>query len=884
MRRLLVILLLLAIGAAAVWTLLRWSRTTSPASDPWTAIPHRSALIVEIPDALATWDRFTHTSQHWSSIEQIPAVAAVGHLMAQAVARTENDAAFRGSLQGIPLLVAVMRTGSEQVDLLITCVPKVGSGVPMRTLAELLKVDEAAWNTLKDGGTVQCRPDTSLPALSVCVQQGICLVATSPAMMDEALLQLKNGHTITQEPLLREAMNTLGSGADAHVLVHLERAKAMLHTWWRPAELDAHESPTGWVALDLRARPDALLLSGLILPDTTHATLTTLAHQGTGRNDIGRHLPLEVAAWDVRQIHDGERFLRDLGVGSDSIITSWGPNLFNWVDGCIGIAQSADTASHGARTWALFQTSDPEGAAKEINALCPDGVHCDTLHHRGTRLTQLPVSHAYERLLGPAYAAFDRPWWSILGDVIVLAPTPEVLHTAIDAWNDGRTLAEDARTNAWTERIASTAGRTLRWDIARYGPRLGGGLKPEIAATFNTQQAIWQRMGGLAVQLSPGQHGRTHLTIGLEHAPAERHSSGIHWSTPVPPGVNRVPDILLNHTNNTREVLVQDAEHTIHLLSSSGKVLWKYPLDGPIMGEVHQVDRFKNGKLQLLLNTAGHIHLIDRNGKDVGGFPIKLPQQATAPLAVFDYEKNKEYRIVIGLADGRVVNYGMDGASTTGWEAPQLGDPTTNAVRHLRIKNKDHLLLVDGRGRVKLLDRRGNEREHTQLELGSGARVLQVLPGLELNTSRILWADTTGTLYDATLNGAPKALCSAGNNTLGDLGDDGNFDIMRIRADSLIVTHGSQQVLSRSFGAALGPQVHRYGSATGKYYGVLFPQRGQVTLLDDSGRELEGFPLPGTTLFNIADLDLDGVLELVTLTADGQVVAYNAWPSTRVVR
>ena len=29
----------------------------------------------------------------------------------------------------------------------------------------------------------------------------------------------------------------------------LERAKAMLHTWWRPAELDAHESPTGWVAL-----------------------------------------------------------------------------------------------------------------------------------------------------------------------------------------------------------------------------------------------------------------------------------------------------------------------------------------------------------------------------------------------------------------------------------------------------------------------------------------------------------------------------------------------------------------------------------------------------------------------------------------------------------
>ena len=51
-----------------------------------------------------------------------------------------------------------------------------------------------------------------------------------------------------------------------------------------------------------------------------------------------------------------------------------------------------------------------------------------------------------------------------------------------------------------------------------------------------------------------------------------------------------------------------------------------------------------------------------------------------------------------------------------------------------------------------------------------------------------------------------------------------------------------------------------------------------VTLIDDSGRELDGFPLRGATPFSIADLDLDGTLELVTVTADGHVVAYNALP------
>lgn len=884
MRRLPVILLLLAVCAAVVWTLFRWNRTSIAAADPWSAMPQRSAVILEIPDAWVTWDRFTHTSQHWSSIEHIPAVAAMGRLMAQTTARAENDAALRASLHEVTLLTSVMRTGGEQVDLLLACVPRSVDGVPLRTFAELLKMDEAALNALKDGGTIQCRPDTALPVLSVSVQQGIWLLATSPAMMDEALLQLKSGSSITREPLLREAMNTLGGGADAHVLVHLERAKSLLHTWWKPAMIDAHDLPTGWVALDLRARPDAFLLSGLILPDTAHTSLTAIAHQGTGRNDLGRYLPLEVTTWDVQRIQDGERYLRDLAMASDSTITTLAPNLFNWVSGSVGLASSGDTMGRRGRTWALFQTDDPEGAAAEIRKLCPDGMTCDTLGHRGTRLTQLPVMGAYERLLGPAYVAFQQPWWSVLGDVVVFAPTPEVLRTAIDAWNDGRTLAEDARTNAWTERIASTAGRTLRWDVARCWKHFGEELKTGPAAAYIAESATWQRLGGLAVQLTPAQHGRTHITIGLEHAPVEQRSTGIHWSTPLPPGITRKPDILRNHTNNTREVLVQDSEHRIHLLGSSGKVLWKYQLDGPIMGEVHQVDRFKNGKLQLLLNTAGRVYLIDRNGRDVGGFPITLPEKATAPLGVFDYEGTKEYRVLIALANGRVLNYGMDGTPTTGWEAPRLGSPATNAVQHLRIKNKDYLLVVDGDGKVKLVDRRGSERDHTGLELGTSAKVQHVAPGLELNSTRIIWADTGGTLYEAALNGKPKVLSRAGHNTLGQPGDDGAFDIVRISGDSLIVSRGTRNIVSRGFGTALAPGVCRYALGRGTIYGVVLPEREQVTLVDDSGRELDGFPLRGATPFSIADLDLDGTLELVTVTADGHVVAYNALPPATTAR
>ncbi len=341
MRRLLTVLLLLAIAGATAWTLYRWNSTTTTQADAWSAIPERAAVIIEVPDAWVTWDRFTHTSQHWTTLEHLPAMAAVARLMAQTTTRAENDAALRAAITDVTMLVALMRTGNEKVDVLLACAPRMLDGVPMRTFAELLKIDEAAISTLQQGGVVQCTPDTALTSLSIALREGVWLVASSPAMMDEALLHAKSGSNITRDPLVKEAMNTMGGGADAHVLVHLERARGLLHTWWKPGVIDRYDPPTGWVALDVSARPDAFLLSGLILPDTAHTMLTMIDAQGSGRNDLGRWLPVEVSAWDVQQVSDGEAYLRANGTASDSAITTLGPNLFNWVNGSFGLPTAA---------------------------------------------------------------------------------------------------------------------------------------------------------------------------------------------------------------------------------------------------------------------------------------------------------------------------------------------------------------------------------------------------------------------------------------------------------------------------------------------------------------------------------------------------------------
>jgi hypothetical protein len=523
--------------------------------------------------------------------------------------------------------------------------------------------------------------------------------------------------------------------------------------------------------------------------------------------------------------------------------------------------------------WALFRTDDAEGATDALLARCPMG--CDTLNYRGVRMAQLPVAHAYERLLGPSYAFLERPWWCVLGDVVVMASGPEALRTSVDAWNDGHTLAEDTRTTEWTQRIASTAGRTMRWDVARDRHAFGIGLRDVPHEAFVGQDSILQQLGGLSVQISPAQHGHLNVAIALQFAPLEERSTNVIWNTALKAAVRRKPDIVRNHNNNSREVLVQDVEHRLYLVSSTGRILWTRDLEDPILGAVQQVDRFRNGKLQLLFNTAGRIHLIDRNGKDVGGFPVALASPATAPIAVFDYDGERDYRIVVPTADGKVLNYGLEGTKVKGWDPPELASPSANSAQHIRIRNKDYIVVVDGQGAVQLLDRRGSDRERSTLQLGHAPVLRTIVSGLELMSTSILWADSSGALYQGRLDGTRTTL-SVGHGTvhLGPASEDGSFDLVRLVGDSILLTHGKTTTLLRTFGVDILPDLNLYQLGGGSAFGLVLPERQLVTLLDRGGAELQGMPVQGAAPFSIADLNLDGTLELVTVTLDGHLVAY----------
>ena len=70
MRRALILLVLIAVSGGVAWLLMHWDGAVASSADPWRAVPAEAAVIIEAPDALASWDRFSHTSLQWRSWEK----------------------------------------------------------------------------------------------------------------------------------------------------------------------------------------------------------------------------------------------------------------------------------------------------------------------------------------------------------------------------------------------------------------------------------------------------------------------------------------------------------------------------------------------------------------------------------------------------------------------------------------------------------------------------------------------------------------------------------------------------------------------------------------------------------------------------------------------
>lgn len=79
---------------------------------------------------------------------------------------------------------------------------------------------------------------------------------------------------------------------------------------------------------------------------------------------------------------------------------------------------------------------------------------------------------------------------------------------------------------------------------------------------------------------------------------------------------------------------------------SNKKRRWQQDFDGKLNGDPQIIDLLDNGQQQLLFNTASHIYLVNMNGENHEGFPVKLDEEASNTVSYYRWKGVGNFIIV----------------------------------------------------------------------------------------------------------------------------------------------------------------------------------------------------------------------------------------------
>lgn len=153
------------------------------------------------------------------------------------------------------------------------------------------------------------------------------------------------------------------------------------------------------------------------------------------------------------------------------------------------------------------------------------------------------------------------------------------------------------------------------------------------------------------------------------------------------------PLLVNNKQTKQKEILLLDAKNNVMLISQEGQIRWSKELEGVLVGDVKEVDLFRNGKVQYLIGTSEKIYCLDRLGRDVQGFPWVLPKnEMISGYSVIDYERNKKYRVLVSGVSGDLYLYDKSHKNLKGWTPVKTSGSFSTTPTHLRVRGKDYIV------------------------------------------------------------------------------------------------------------------------------------------------------------------------------------------------
>lgn len=326
-------------------------------------------------------------------------------------------------------------------------------------------------------------------------------------------------------------------------------------------------------------------------------------------------------------------------------------------------------------------------------------------NYAGYQIKLIDYKNFLYQLFYPLAPPSEQTFFAQVGKYLILSESVELIKSFIDDMDTEDTWGKSVEWNKFLNTTLQESNVTVFLDGKLTSVFLRNRLNTKWRSIFDANDFMGIDKG--AFQLSRLETNY-YLNTSLQFLnPSHTQSSLIKTTYNFGAKIVTQPKIVRNHISKDIEIVMQDSAHNLYLLSKDLKTLWKKPINDHIV-DVKQLDFYANGKLQLFFTTKKQVHVIDRLGNFVDGFPKSIDANSRIEHSqLVDYDRSKRYRYLLTEEVGDLLLSDKNGNLLEGWNPRKLNGRMLVAARHYRILGKDYFLAVTRNGVVNLMNRRG---------------------------------------------------------------------------------------------------------------------------------------------------------------------------------
>ncbi|MDC0584693.1 DUF3352 domain-containing protein [Bacteroidales bacterium] len=703
---------------------------------------------------------------------------------------------------------------------------------------------------------------SSNKSLSYVILKNKLLICNSSLVLEGAIRQFKSKNALATNTGFNDIYQISGKHVDANVYINLQLApqlfsgilkNEMAYRW------SSAKKVGNWATLDFNLQNMSLVLTGFVNNKDNDRNLSIFMEQEPVEIVAPSHLPANVVAFQYYGISGFGKFGshgRLCGLFNDENIKFQGALADNFNSEIVQATLSSLDNENKENNLFMIAIKSKDLAEKWLKGMGAK-IGEEIVLDQNTKITLFKNDgDVIQATFGNLFESDESNYACVIDNYIVLSKSRALLKSYAHHIMLGKTLNTNHSYNTLNDHISDKANYFYYSNFELSSSYIQSVYKKDIIDSLKRHSGSSPILG---MQLTTSDSLLfsnvilANATYNIDYKPQTV------WETLLDTVARFKPVLIENHYSHEKEIFIQDLRNNVYLINKVGRVLWKQKLNEKITSDVFQVDYYKNGKLQILFSTKNKIHLFDRNGNYVEKYPVRLRASSEYGISLFDYDKNRNYRLFVGCDDKKIYAYDIVGNILEGWTFKGAENLLASKVYHFVNKGKDHIVFAD-RYKMYMLNRRGELRVAIDKVFNFGNTL--TVKQLTINgNDGICFNQKNGTITHISYTGKITELMENnldayhGFNFM-DINGNRKTDFITSADGEIIVSEYNNLKWKKSFSGAKvsNPDFYKFSVSDVKVGFVNYTE-GNIYLFNNNGKLYSGFPLTGNSRFTIGRFD-----------------------------